>query len=293
MRRTGNGKEFCKALNNCEDDSLVQRHWCFRSALVVCRVIFKYIILICKMRTAGTGLRSLQVCGGDRKLQIANRECRGPTPHPSRALAGHPVAKQDGCFLTAQSITNRKSQIRNRQSTIENRQSSHLEDYRQNHGPLAGLFVEVLAEAGANFFLDHTPITDFFEIGFFDSLQDDLAGAFHQVRGFLERHKPARDDFRLDFELAGVFVDGQDGDDDAVGGDVTPLFENDLLDLIERAHVDAHAAHRYAARPPGALLIELEERRRFLSRSPLRRPPRALWPVPGDGRVAGTRREWE
>jgi len=94
-------------------------------------------MLICKMRTAGTGLRSLQVCGGDRKLQIANRKCRGPTPHPSRSgwwkrRRETPSPQGRGLFIylapsqailspsrtavflqrSPSQITNRKSQIR-------------------------------------------------------------------------------------------------------------------------------------------------------------------------------------
>jgi hypothetical protein len=50
----------------------------------------------------------------------------------------------------------------------------------------------VLAQRGADFFFNHSPIAYFFEVGFFDGFQDNLARTFDQILRLVERDEATR-----------------------------------------------------------------------------------------------------
>ena len=114
------------------------------------------------------------------------------------------------------------------------------------------------AQRGADFFLDNAPVADLFEVGFLDGFQNDFAGAFDQLGRLGERDESPRDDFRLRFELSGVLVDGEDGDDDAILGDMAALFQNFLFHFVQRADVNINFPHFYSTGLSSALLVELQ-----------------------------------
>src|SRR5271157_332153 len=134
----------------------------------------------------------------------------------------------------------------------------NLQDHRQHHGTLARLLIKVLAQRGADFFLDHAPVAHFLGVRLGDGFQNHLARAFHQVCRFLQGHEAAGDDFRRRLKLTGVLVDGEDGNHDAVLGNVAPLLEDDVAHFVEGPDIDADAAHTYALAPPRAALVELQ-----------------------------------
>src|SRR5439155_26119675 len=70
--------------------------------------------------------------------------------------------------------------------------------------------------------------------------------------------EPARDDVGLALERSGLLVDGHDGDDQTVLGQVTPIAEDLVADLAGPRAVDEHAADRRFAGDPRAQLVEAQ-----------------------------------
>src|SRR5215813_14519108 len=89
------------------------------------------------------------------------------------------------------------------------RTGSHFEDDGQDQRPLRGLLVDVTLQVHANLFLDNRPIGALLRIRAMDGPENDIAGAGNQVIAVVA-HEAARDDFRVRFEFAAVFVYGDD-----------------------------------------------------------------------------------
>jgi hypothetical protein len=60
------------------------------------------------------------------------------------------------------------------------------------------------------------------------------------------------------FEFAGVFVDGDDGNDDAVLREMAAVADDDFFDLFERAGIDEDAAGGDGIAAEGAVFGELD-----------------------------------
>src|SRR6266567_1031400 len=134
-----------------------------------------------------------------------------------------------------------------RRLQIRNLKSSHLQDDRQHDGPLAGFLVEVAAQRGADFFLDDAPVADFLEVRFLGGLRILQTNTFDQLVPLVERDEATRDNLRLRLELAGLLVDGEDGDDDAIFRYMAALFQDILFHLVERSDVNVDFADLHPA----------------------------------------------
>ena len=106
------------------------------------------------------------------------------------------------------------------------------------------MFVDVALQVDANFFFDDAPVGFFFGVGLLDGFHDHFAGAGDQFLAVVAE-EAASDDFRLRFHFAGVFVDGDDGDDDAVFGKMLAVADHHVFDFFERAGIDTDAACGY------------------------------------------------
>src|SRR5713101_3500385 len=135
---------------------------------------------------------------------------------------------------------------------------SHLENDGEDERALGGLFVDVAFQVHADFFLDDAPVGFFLRIGLLDGLQNDVARAVDELLAVVAGQKAARHDLRLRFEPPGVFVNGEDGDDDAGLREVFAVADDDVLDLFERAGVHANAARGYRFGARRAFLGELD-----------------------------------
>src|SRR5882724_10874996 len=118
---------------------------------------------------------------------------------------------------------------------------SNFEDDRKDQRALRSLLVDVTLEINADFFFDDRPVGTLFGIGRVDRTQDDIARTGDQVTAVVA-HESARDDFRLRLEFAGVLVDGNDGDDDAVFGKMFAVANDDFFDFLKRAGINENPA---------------------------------------------------
>src|SRR6266566_8248414 len=125
----------------------------------------------------------------------------------------------------------------------ESRDFSHFEDDGEDEGALGSLLVDVAFQVHADFFFDNAPVGLFLGVGLLDRPDDHVARAGDELLPVVAQ-KAAGDDFRQRFDFSGVFVDGDDGHDDAVFGEMLPVANDELLDLFERAGIDQNAARR-------------------------------------------------
>ena len=132
-----------------------------------------------------------------------------------------------------------------------------FEDYGEDERALGGLLVDVALEVDADFFLDDAPVGFFFGVGLLDGFDDDFAGASHQFVAVVAEHA-AGDDFWQGFHFAGVLIDGDDGDDDAVFGKMLAIADDYFLDFLEGAGIDADAARSDGIAAADAILRELD-----------------------------------
>src|SRR5579862_5355792 len=119
-------------------------------------------------------------------------------------------------------------------------QGSYFEDHVKNRGALGGLLVDVAFKVDANFFLDDRPVGALFGIGSIDGAKHDVAGAGDQVAAVVA-HESARNDFRLGFELSGVLVNCDDGDDNAVFGKMPAIANHHFFDFFQGTGIHQHA----------------------------------------------------
>src|SRR4029077_4901667 len=117
--------------------------------------------------------------------------------------------------------------------------------------------VDVALQVYADFFFDYGPVGFFFGVGLLDSFQDYVACASDEFGAVVAEHA-AGDDFGLRFHSAGVFVDGDDGDDDAVFGEMLAVADDHFLDFLEGAGIDADAAGGYGVAAEGAVFGKFE-----------------------------------
>src|SRR5260370_653442 len=87
--------------------------------------------------------------------------------------------------------------------------------------------------------------------------QDYVAGAGDEFGAVVAEHA-AGDDFGLRLHAAGVFVDGDDGDDDAVFGEMLAVADDDFFDFLEGAGIDADASGGHGIAAASAILGEFE-----------------------------------
>ena len=118
---------------------------------------------------------------------------------------------------------------------------SNFEDDRKDQRALRSLLVDVTLEINPDFLFDDGPVGALFGIGGVDRTQDDIARTGDEVTAIVA-HESARDDFRLRLEFAGVFVDGDDGDDDAVFGKMFAVANDDFFDFLKRAGINENPA---------------------------------------------------
>ena len=119
------------------------------------------------------------------------------------------------------------------------------------------MFIDVALQVYADFFLDDAPVGFFFGIGLLDGFQDDFASAGDEFLAVVAEHA-ARDDFRLGFHFAGVFVDGNDGHDDAVFAQMLAIADHHFFDFFQRARIYADAAGGYRVAAANAILSEFD-----------------------------------
>src|SRR5438045_2973465 len=120
--------------------------------------------------------------------------------------------------------------------------SSDLENYGHDERAFLGLLGDVALQVGADLFFDHAIVPFFFFAGVRERIFDDALGAFHQI--VVAGIEATGDDLGSGFGFAGQFVDGDDGQNDAVFAEVQPVFDNQIFNHVGAvAGVDANAAH--------------------------------------------------
>src|SRR5262249_39557370 len=92
---------------------------------------------------------------------------------------------------------------------------SNLQDNGQYKRTLCCLLIEELFQVLPDLFLDHSPIATFFHSGVSNRIRQHLF-AFRKQPLFLDESDAPKDDLRRDFQHAGLFVNGNDGKDDAI-----------------------------------------------------------------------------
>jgi len=138
------------------------------------------------------------------------------------------------------------------------RRPSDFEDDRKDERALGGVFVDIALEVNANFFLDDGPVGLFLGVRLFDGLEDDLASASHELGAIVAEHTPG-DDFGEGFQAAGMLVDGDNGNDDAVLGEVTAVADDHLFDFLERAGIHEDAARGDGIAAESGILGEFDD----------------------------------
>src|SRR5215471_1796023 len=112
----------------------------------------------------------------------------------------------------------------------------------------------------ADLFLHHAPIGLLFLIRAFERLGDDLPGGLDKVGALARNCESAAHDFGQAFDAARVAVDGDDGEHDAVFGEMPAVADHHLLHhVIHAAGVDADAAGGHGAGFARALAVDLED----------------------------------
>ena len=86
----------------------------------------------------------------------------------------------------------------------------------------------------------------------------------HKLRAVSRQGEAAADDFRRAFHAAGLAVDGDDGQHDAIFGKVAPVANDHLLHhVVHRAGIDAHTAHGDAVAFARAVVVDFQNVARF------------------------------
>jgi len=90
-----------------------------------------------------------------------------------------------------------------------------------------------------------------------DGFDDDFAGAGHQFVAVVAEHA-ASNDFGKGFHFPGVLIDGDDGDDDAVFGEMLAITDHHFFDFLEGAGIDTDAARGDGIAAANAIVGELD-----------------------------------
>ena len=138
------------------------------------------------------------------------------------------------------------------------RRALNFQDDREDQGTLAGVLVDVALQVDADLFFQDAPVDLFFGIGLFDCFEDDFAGAGHELGAVVAEHA-AGDDLGRQVHAAGVFVDGDDGDDDAVFGEVPAVADDNFFNFFERAGIDARTTGGDWVAAVGAVFGEFDD----------------------------------
>ena len=117
----------------------------------------------------------------------------------------------------------------------------------------------------------------------FERPRHHLARRLQQVRAVFKRHEPAAHDLGQRFALAGVLVDGDDRQHEAVFGQMPAVANDDVLHhFVDGAGIDAHAADRDLLAFARAVADRLPASRPFPARRFLRDPrSRRCWASAG------------
>ena len=93
----------------------------------------------------------------------------------------------------------------------------------------------------------------------FESALGDAGGAIEEGRVLLAVDETARKHLGRTHEPAGLRIDGDDDDEDAVGGEVGAVAEDVLVHIANAEAVDVDVAGLDAAREAGLFLVDLED----------------------------------
>src|ERR1035438_5293016 len=95
---------------------------------------------------------------------------------------------------------------------------SHFQDHRHDQRTARGLLHDVAFQVRADFLLHHAPIGFLLLVGTLECFGNHLAGLFEELGALFGDGETAADDLRQVFDAAGMAVDGDDGQHDAVFG---------------------------------------------------------------------------
>src|SRR2546427_79992 len=112
-----------------------------------------------------------------------------------------------------------------RRDTVDRLTCSDLHDDGQHEWPAPGTLAEKAPQLDAQFLFDESLIGPFFEARLFDDLAEHPRPVGQQ-RLAVFHDEPARDDVGDAFEGAGLFVDRDHGDDQAVFGEMAAVAEH-------------------------------------------------------------------
>src|SRR6266436_2143414 len=134
-----------------------------------------------------------------------------------------------------------------------------LEDHRHDQGAARGLFGDEALQIGADLFLHHTPVAHLFGGRRFQRLGHHQARGLDQIGAVVGDGESARHHFGQRLAPAGVLVDGDDGQHDAVLGEMAAVADHYIFhNFVDGAGIDANAAYRHLPALSGAVLVDLE-----------------------------------
>src|SRR5436190_3063222 len=145
-----------------------------------------------------------------------------------------------------------------RREAVDPLTRSDLHNHRQHERPPPGAFAKKTAQLDAQFLLDESLVRALFEARLLDDVAEQPR-AIREQRLAIFHHEAARDDVGYAFERAGLFVDRDDGNDEAFLRQMTAVAEHFVADLAGARIVDQHAADRCLAGDASTLFVERDD----------------------------------
>ena len=102
------------------------------------------------------------------------------------------------------------------------------------------MFEEVLFQVLSNGLFHHGPIAALFNGRLIHGVHHELP-AFGQQPFFFDERDASKDDFRCDFHHSGLFVNGDDRQNNSVFGDVPTVANDDFADFLQASFVNQNA----------------------------------------------------
>src|SRR5205085_148788 len=136
----------------------------------------------------------------------------------------------------------------------------NLHDDRHDDGARAGLFLDEAFELDADALFEERRVAALLARGDVDGVRDDALHLAEQPGGAavaVQAEDAAGDDFGRGFQLARL-VDGDDGRDHAVVGELAALAHDLAVNLLEAGVVYEGAAHVALVNDGGALAVEFQ-----------------------------------
>src|SRR5439155_19274577 len=139
------------------------------------------------------------------------------------------------------------------------RWSSYLHDHRQHHRPALRALVEVGGDAVVDRVAQRRELREVLaRLRLAEPVEDALLGTLDDVCRVLLRHEALRDDVRTRQDLAGLPLDREHDEEDAVAADRPAVAHDRLADVADAEAVDVHDAGGHLLAETRAALVDLD-----------------------------------